>query len=55
MVNVHIIFNKLNKLDKQGKGAIYVVIYANINGNQKRKFINTGIKIEPVYWEKKHY
>jgi integrase len=44
-----VIFNRKDQLNKQGKALIQIECY--LNG--KRKFITTGIKIEPQYWDKK--
>ena len=44
-----IVFNRLNKLNKDRKGLVQIECY--LNG--KRKYLSTGIKTEPKYWNSK--
>lgn len=49
-ISYKVVFNRKNKLNKDGKALIQIECY--LNG--KRKYISTGIKIDPVYWNKSH-
>lgn len=44
-----IIYNRNNRFDKNGKAPVYIECYLN----RKRKYIKTGIKIIPKYWDSK--
>ncbi len=44
---VNVVFNRRNKLHKDGKAPVEIVIY--ING--KRKWIPTGVRIKPECWD----
>ncbi len=48
-VSYRVVFNRKNQLNKDGKGLIQIECY--LNG--KRRYISTGIKIEPIYWNSK--
>jgi site-specific recombinase XerD len=48
--NYKAVFNRLNKLNKDGRGLIQIECY--LSG--KRKYLSTGIKIEPRYWDAKN-
>lgn len=44
-----VIFNRIKKLNKDGKGLVQIECY--LEG--KRKYLSTGIKVKPVYWDKR--
>jgi len=43
---VNVVYNRRDKLDKHGKAPVEIVISIN----RKRKWIPTGVRIEPEYW-----
>lgn len=49
-ISYKVVYNRKNKLNKEGKALIQIECY--LNG--KRKYYSTGIKIEPVYWHNKY-
>ena len=49
-ITYKIVFNRKKKLNKEGKALIQIECY--LNG--KRKYLSTGIKIDPMYWNKTH-
>jgi integrase len=48
--NYKVVFNRLKKLNKDGRGLVQIECY--LHG--KRKYLSTGIKIEPEYWDFKN-
>ena len=48
-ITYKVVFNRKNKLNTEGKGLIQIECYLD----RKRKYISTGIKIEPLYWNRK--
>ncbi len=44
-----VIFNRIKKLNKDGKGLVQIECY--LEG--KRKYLSTGIKVKPQYWDKR--
>jgi site-specific recombinase XerD len=44
-----IVYNRNNRFDKNGKAPVYIECYLN----RKRKYLKTGIKIEPKHWDSK--
>ncbi len=49
-METNVIFNRKNKLDKDGKGTIEIQVYIS---RGKRPCRSTGIKIEPKFWDAK--
>lgn len=49
MIKYQFIYNRKNKFKKDGTALIQLQVYQNRN----RKFVSTGITIEPKYWESK--
>ena len=49
-ISYKVVFNRKNKLNKEGKALIQIECY--LNG--KRKYLSTGIKIKPAYWNNIH-
>ena len=49
-ISYKVIFNRKKKLNKDGKALIQIECY--LNG--KRKYLSSGIKIEPIYWNNKN-
>lgn len=49
MIKYQFIYNRKNKFKKDGTALVQLQVYQNRN----RKFVSTGIAIEPKYWESK--
>jgi len=45
-----LIYNHTGKLNKQGKSVIQIRIYQNLGSSQKSKYLSTGIKVKPEFW-----
>ncbi len=45
----HLIFNRQNRLRRDGTASIHILIYQN----KKKKYINTGINVTPEQWDDK--
>ena len=48
-ISYRAIFNRNKKLNSEGKGLVQIECYLD----RKRKYLSTGIKIEPIYWNSK--
>lgn len=48
-ISYKVVYNRKKKLNKDGQALVQIECY--LNG--KRKYLSTGIKIEPVYWNNK--